>query len=345
MTETPDERRPDLLEMRRRIREHLNDHGEDQGLRQRKKAMMRQLISDTATLMFLQRGFDEVRVSEVAAECDISEKTVYNYFPTKESLLFDREEESTNAFRRALGPDGANVSPVDAVVEVLTDELDRLIAYLTTTNASVMPEVLQFNELIERTPSLRAYRTDMLERFARVAAESMAVRAGVNPTDPEPQIAADALVGLWRVFYRAVLKYSTESQNPSELREAVLDEVRRAARLIDTGLWSFATVVQGSNGRAQFKAAADASNEARKQVMLAMKQARDAWRALKSEMELLAREQSDPRSRQSTRKLAHQMAVREANELRRQVHQERQEMKQEMKQAIKRARQTGRQGR
>jgi AcrR family transcriptional regulator len=53
---------------------------------------MRQLISDTATMMFLERGFDEVRVSEVAAACEVSEKTIYNYFPTKESLILDREE-------------------------------------------------------------------------------------------------------------------------------------------------------------------------------------------------------------------------------------------------------------
>ena len=64
----------------------------DEGLRERKKRLMRQLISDTATAMFLERGFDEVRVAEVAAACDVSEKTVYNYFPTKESLILDREE-------------------------------------------------------------------------------------------------------------------------------------------------------------------------------------------------------------------------------------------------------------
>src|ERR1700722_8742422 len=76
-----------------------------QGLRERKKALMRQLISDTATVMFLERGFDEVRVSEIAAACDVSEKTIYNYFPTKESLLLDREEDSINALRQALGPE------------------------------------------------------------------------------------------------------------------------------------------------------------------------------------------------------------------------------------------------
>ncbi len=75
-----------------------------EGLRERKKRMMRQLISDTATAMFLERGFEEVRVAEVAAACDVSEKTVYNYFPTKESLVLDREEPMAADIRRVLGP-------------------------------------------------------------------------------------------------------------------------------------------------------------------------------------------------------------------------------------------------
>ena len=59
-------------------------------LRERKKRLMRQQLSDTATRMFLNRGFDAVRVAEVAEACGVSEKTVFNYFPTKESLILDR---------------------------------------------------------------------------------------------------------------------------------------------------------------------------------------------------------------------------------------------------------------
>src|SRR5580698_5703192 len=75
-----------------------------EGLRERKKRIMRQLISDTATAMFLDAGFDEVRVADVAAACGVSEKTVYNYFPTKESLIFDRFEDMEADVRHALGP-------------------------------------------------------------------------------------------------------------------------------------------------------------------------------------------------------------------------------------------------
>src|ERR1700679_1571486 len=64
-----------------------------EGLRTRQKEQTRRLISDTATRMFLKDGFDAVRVIDVANACAVSEKTVYNHFPTKESLVFDRFED------------------------------------------------------------------------------------------------------------------------------------------------------------------------------------------------------------------------------------------------------------
>jgi AcrR family transcriptional regulator len=256
-----------------------------EGLRERKKRLMRQLISDTATMMFLDRGFEEVRVAEIAAACDVSEKTVYNYFPTKESLALDREEGMAAGIRRALGPSGAAMSPVDAVIGLITAEGHRLSESGAEEHAQPLDLAIvhRFMDMLEGTPSLRAAQRDMMDRLTEVAAQAMAARAGINPDDPEPQIAAHALVGLWRVQYHAMRKYSDSSRSPDEVRDRILAEVRRAARLIDTGLWSFGMAVQGSNGREQLKAAAEAANDARRQVLAAIKQARDAWRQVVTE--------------------------------------------------------------
>jgi AcrR family transcriptional regulator len=256
-----------------------------EGLRERKKRQMRQLISDTATMMFLERGFEDVRVAEVAAACDVSEKTVYNYFPTKESLILDREEAMIADIRRALGPSGAPMSPIAAAVGLITDEVKRTYDEWAEEHDQPFDIRLlhRFNELFEQTPSLRAAHRDMMDRLVEVAAQAMAARAGVDPEDPEPQIAADAILGLWRVQYRATLRYSDGTYPPAEVRARVLAEVSRAARLIDTGLWSFGMAVQGSSGREQIKAAAEAANEARRQVVAAIKQARDAWRQVVTE--------------------------------------------------------------
>ena len=63
------------------------------GLRELKKARSRQHIADTAARLFAERGYEHVAVSDVAREAEVAEQTVYNYFPTKEQLVTDREQQ------------------------------------------------------------------------------------------------------------------------------------------------------------------------------------------------------------------------------------------------------------
>ena len=299
---------------------------------------MRQLISDTATLMFLQRGFDEVKISEIAAACDVSEKTIYNYFPTKESLMLDREESSAASIRKALGPNAETPLPPKRSYEFSPRRRTSSSPISDEISGIGFNVILRFNDLIEGTPSLRAARGDMISRLAQIAAQSLAERAGVDPNDPEPQIAADALLGLWRIYYGAILKYSEHDLTPEGVRDAVMNDVRRAARLIDTGLWSFATVVQGDSGRQQFKAASEASIEARRQVLNAVKEARDAWLAIKSDMEARGRD-----GRDAARHTHHQVH-RDAQEIRRETQEIKRLAKrqgEELKQAMKQVRKSG----
>jgi hypothetical protein len=78
----------------------------------------------------------------------------------------------------------------------------------------------------------------MMDQFTAVAAEILAARAGLRPDDPEPQIAATALLGLWRIQFRALSKYLDGALTPAQVHQAVTAEVNRAAQLIDTGLQS-----------------------------------------------------------------------------------------------------------
>ena len=66
----------------------------EEGLRERKRRLTRQLISDAATVLFAIHGFDNVKVADVADRVGVSEKTIYNYFPTKESMVLDNADET-----------------------------------------------------------------------------------------------------------------------------------------------------------------------------------------------------------------------------------------------------------
>ena len=210
-----------------------------EGLRERKKRLMRQQLSDTATRMFLERGFDGVRVAEVAEACGVSEKTVFNYFPTKEALVLDRLEATVASLRAGLADPA--VPPVEAALRILDGELAGMTAWLSGHNAPAQAAqaIVRFGDLIDATPSLRAYQADMMDQFAAVATQILAARAGMRVTDPEPQIAARALLGLWRVQADSLRTHLNATPAPARLRELVAADVRRAARLIDEGLRSF----------------------------------------------------------------------------------------------------------
>jgi AcrR family transcriptional regulator len=210
-----------------------------EGLRKRQKEQTRRLISDTATGMFLKNGFDAVRVIDVAAACGVSEKTVYNHFPTKESLVFDRFEDMEIDIRSAFGLDG--ISPVEAAVNVIVTRLEAMFSDWGNSDRSRgLSLIRRFSEMIQQTPALRSAQWEMLDRMVQIAAERMAIRTGHDPDDPEPQIAANAILGLWRVQFGSMSRNAFDGRPSLEVRDAVIADVRRAAELIATGLSSFA---------------------------------------------------------------------------------------------------------
>jgi AcrR family transcriptional regulator len=216
-----------------------------EGLRERKKRLMRQQLSDTATRMFLDSGFDEVRVADVAEVCGVSEKTVFNYFPTKEALVLDRLEGTVASLRTGLADPG--VRPVQAALALLDRELAGMTGWLAAQDdpGQAAQAIRRFGDLIRATPSLRAYQADMMGQFVSIAADVLAVRAGKNADDPEPQIAARALLGLWHIQAESLRKHLQGNVAPGRIRELVSADVRRAARLIETGLRSFALAQPG----------------------------------------------------------------------------------------------------
>ncbi len=221
------------------VRTRRGDVSEGEGLRERKKRLMREYLSNTATDMFLERGFDEVRVSDIAEACGVSEKTVFNYFPTKEALFLDHWDETLASLQADLEKVGT--SPVEAMVGILDRELEDMMDWVARQKHSgeAAARFQRFGELVRSTPSLRAHQQHMMGQLVRAAAAIMARRTGLDPDDPEPRIAAMSLLGLWEVQFHSLWKHLDGIRTGPEVYEAVSGDVHRAARLIHAGLRTF----------------------------------------------------------------------------------------------------------
>ncbi len=205
-----------------------------ESLRQRRRRELRQQLSDVATQMFLEHGFDSVRVADVARACGVTEATVFNHFRSKESLLVDRWDVAIESVRSKLADPQA--APLDAVLVVLEDELD----FVTSASSDAHPHdgvrnLRRFRSLVESTPSLIAHERAALDRMTDTTAVALAARWGGAPEDPEPWITAAALTGLWNVMYRS-LRQALSTDDVPLIREQVCRDVRRAAATLQQGL-------------------------------------------------------------------------------------------------------------
>ncbi len=72
--------------------------------------------------------------------------------------------------------------------------------------------------MLQESPSLIAAWHEMIDRLSDIATEAMAARAGVDPEEPEPRIAAEAILNLWKVQFRAMMRYADGTRTPEQMR-------------------------------------------------------------------------------------------------------------------------------
>jgi AcrR family transcriptional regulator len=109
------------------------------GLRERKKARTRRLIADTAARLFAEHGYENVAVSDVARDAEVAEQTVYNYFPTKERLVTDRDEQIQERLSELIRSRPPGVTPA-AALEMIDRQATALAAAIGETS-KVRPEI------------------------------------------------------------------------------------------------------------------------------------------------------------------------------------------------------------
>ena len=113
--------------------------------------------------LFVARGFDRVTVAEVAAAAGVSEKTVFNYFPTKEDLFFDEVPKREAALVEAIANRAPGESILAALRRLQLGECPRLCS----------PGFATFARIIEESPALQAKELEVMARFAQVLAEAI----------------------------------------------------------------------------------------------------------------------------------------------------------------------------
>lgn len=194
------------------------------GLRDLKKLQTRTAIADTALRLFMKRGFDHVTVAEVADEAGVSEKTVFNYFPSKEDLFFDEVDEREAALVAAI----RERRPDESIVGALRRN------QLAGCGRMCSAGFVGFARLIESSPALRAKELEVMARFTRTLADTLKEELGCD--DLDARVTASLLVGVhWQFFVIARQRALAGRHGPAAVRRLRAD-LERAYELLERGL-------------------------------------------------------------------------------------------------------------
>lgn len=172
----------------------MNDSGTDR--RTRKRLATRQAISDAATRLFMERGFDQVTIDEIAEAADVGRMTVFNHFPRKEDMFFDREEEGHDlAFEaiRSRPPGTSQIHALGLLAHQMIEEPSEAFPLFADTQTFV--ETAQASEALKSRA--RQMRDDFVRALAGVLADGVARPAD----DPDAHLAATLIAATWSIAF------------------------------------------------------------------------------------------------------------------------------------------------
>jgi AcrR family transcriptional regulator len=169
-----------------------------EGLRARKKRVAREAIAATARRLFAERGFDTVTVAEVAAAADVSEKTVFNHFATKEDLAFAGREEGVMRLVADITRRSPGASVLDVFRALTTTVIDDFVARGDE-------DLLAVARIIRHSRTLQERLTVGWESGAAAITAAIAETSGAADDDLVPAIVARTLWWTHRSIFLAAL--------------------------------------------------------------------------------------------------------------------------------------------
>jgi len=207
------------------------------GLRERKKERTRQLLADTARRLFSERGFEQVSVAEIARAAEVSQATVFNYFPNKEDLVYNRletfEEQLLSAIRDR--PRG------ETVIAAFRNFILEPRGLLAATDEASAKRLDALTRMITASPALLAREQQIFARYTDALAALIADETGASAGDPRPYVVANALIGVHRSLI-AYVRQRLETGTPNRQRLARDTRARgeKALALLAEGLGDYA---------------------------------------------------------------------------------------------------------
>lgn len=207
-----------------------------EGLRERKKRQTRQYISDVATGLFLKRGFDEVTIAEIADAADVSVNTVYNYFPDKADLFFDRHDAVVERLSGIVRGRRPGESAAGAVVRALRDEL-----VMVSPSLGLIPGYAGFMRICHSSPTLMAKVWRMQNLAQDHLTRTLERETGADRGDLMPELVAGQIAWLQNTVMRGIGRAMADGGEPNEVSRAVLVKLDAMEALLSDEILNYAT--------------------------------------------------------------------------------------------------------
>ncbi|MDH6222455.1 TetR family transcriptional regulator [Streptomyces pseudovenezuelae] len=209
------------------------------GLRELKKQQMREQIAETAWRLFSERGFDGVTVVEVARAAQVSEATVFNYFPHKEDLFYSRFEAFTEQLVEAVRTRERGESALAAFRRRLLAP-GGLLTRGEAGDAAALTQLRTVNQVIADSPALQAREQCSFTACADTLAATLASESGQPAGDVTARVVANALLGVHRALVDHVRHRVLADDEPARLAAEVHRLATRAFALLEVGLRDYA---------------------------------------------------------------------------------------------------------
>ena len=203
------------------------------GLRERKKLQTRRQIVETARRLFGDHGFDSVSVAAIARAADLSEATVFNYFPTKEDLVFQGMEVFETELLAAVQNRPAGQSIVTAFARFVLQPR----GLLAVDDEDAARHLAGVSRMIASSPALLAREREILARYTASLAALITEDTAADPNDLRPWVVAHALIGTHQALIDFVRRHlADEPADAAWLAREVTARGRRALDLLQDGL-------------------------------------------------------------------------------------------------------------